>query len=127
MFESGSNKWRTFDSWPPKNATTKSLYFQPNGKLAFTPPHGDERLAVDSYVSDPAHPVPYRKRPIEPTYYPKGSGWYTWLLEDQRFVQRPAGRAELGDGAADGGRRRRRRDHGEAVRAARQAATRTGW
>jgi hypothetical protein len=38
-------------------------------------------------VSDPAKPVPYRKRPIEPTYYPKGSGWYTWLLEDQRFVQ----------------------------------------
>jgi len=31
--------------------------------------------------------VPYRKRPIEPTYFPKGSGWYTWLLEDQRFVQ----------------------------------------
>ena len=38
-------------------------------------------------MSDPAHPVPYRKRPIEPTYFPKGSGWYTWLLEDQRFVQ----------------------------------------
>ena len=38
-------------------------------------------------MSDPARPVPYRKRPIEPTYYPKGSGWYTWLLEDQRFVQ----------------------------------------
>jgi len=31
--------------------------------------------------------VPYRARPIEPTYYPKGSGWYTWLLQDQRFVQ----------------------------------------
>jgi len=31
--------------------------------------------------------VPYRNRPIEPTYYPKGSGWYTWLLQDQRFVQ----------------------------------------
>jgi putative CocE/NonD family hydrolase len=31
--------------------------------------------------------VPYRTRPIEATYYPKGSGWYTWLLQDQRFVQ----------------------------------------
>ena len=37
-------------------------------------------------MSDPAHPVPYRRRPIEPTYYPKGSGWPAWLLEDQRFV-----------------------------------------
>ena len=87
VFESGSNKWRTFDSWPPKNATTKSLYFQPNGKLAFTPPAATSGSPSDNFVSDPAHPVPYRKRPIEPTYFPKGSGWYTWLLEDQRFVQ----------------------------------------
>ena len=87
VFEAGSNTWRTFDSWPPKNATTKSLYFQPNGRLAFTPPTANGDSSFDSYVSDPAHPVPYRKRPIEPTYFPKGSGWYTWLLEDQRFVQ----------------------------------------
>ena len=87
VFESGSNTWRTFDSWPPKSATTKALYFQPNGRLAFTPPTVTGDSSFDSYVSDPAHPVPYRKRPIEPTYYPKGSGWYTWLLEDQRFVQ----------------------------------------
>ncbi len=38
----------------------------------------------DSYVSDPAHPVPYRKRPISPTY--PGGGWPAWLVEDQRFV-----------------------------------------
>src|SRR5207244_13150938 len=42
--------------------------------------------AFDSYVSDPAHPVPYRHRPIQATYDPRGSGWYTWLTEDQRFV-----------------------------------------
>ena len=41
--------------------------------------------ASDSYVSDPAHPVPYRQRPIQPTYG-LGSTWSTWLLEDQRFV-----------------------------------------
>jgi len=87
VFESGSNTWRTFDSWPPKSATTKALYFQPNGRLAFTPPKATGDSSFDSYMSDPAHPVPYRNRPIEPTYYPKGSGWYTWLLEDQRFVQ----------------------------------------
>jgi uncharacterized protein len=40
----------------------------------------------DQYVSDPAHPVPYRQRPIQPTYFPGGSKWSTWLVEDQRFV-----------------------------------------
>ena len=81
----GSGQWRTFDSWPPKDAVTKSLYFHANGTLSFTPPR-DTAGANDAYVSDPAHPVPYRHRPIEPTYYPKGSGWSTWLMEDQRFV-----------------------------------------
>ena len=86
VFESGSNQWRTFDSWPPKSAVTRSLYFHRDGKLSFDAPTSAEGSQFDSYVSDPAHPVPYRPRPIEPTYYPKGSGWYTWLLEDQRFV-----------------------------------------
>jgi len=87
VFESGSNRWRTFSAWPPREATTRSLYFHANGRLSFTPPTASEGSSFDSYISDPAHPVPYRPRPIEPTYYKKGSGWYTWLLEDQRFVQ----------------------------------------
>ncbi|MFA6165060.1 MAG: CocE/NonD family hydrolase [Gemmatimonadaceae bacterium] len=84
VFESGSNAWRTFSAWPPKEAVTKSLYFQAEGKLSFTAP---TTTGNDSFVSDPAHPVPYRNRPIEPTYYPKGSGWGAWLTEDQRFVK----------------------------------------
>jgi putative CocE/NonD family hydrolase len=87
VFESGSNRWRTFSAWPPREATTRSLYFHANGRLSFAPPAASEGSSFDSYVSDPAHPVPYRPRPIEPTYYKRGSGWYTWLLEDQRFVQ----------------------------------------
>ena len=87
VFESGSNTWRTFDSWPPKRAATRSLFFHAGGRLSFDPPRAGESGTNDSFVSDPATPVPYRPRPIEPTYYPKGSGWYTWLLEDQRFVQ----------------------------------------
>lgn len=85
VFESGSNTWRHFDAWPPREAQTRSLYFHANGRLSFTAPTGAEE-AFDSYVSDPAKPVPYRPRPIEPTYYPRGSGWGAWLLEDQRFV-----------------------------------------
>ncbi len=91
VFESGSNTWRTFDSWPPKSAVKKSLYFHADGKLSFSAPvvvpSAARDLPFDSYISDPSKPVPYRPRPIEPTYFPKGSGWYTWLLEDQRFVQ----------------------------------------
>ena len=45
----------------------------------------DQPTAKTSYVSDPANPVPYRHRPIQPTYS-EGSQWYNWLTEDQRFV-----------------------------------------
>jgi len=87
-FEGGANRWRHYDSWPPKvNVTARSLYFHDRGELSFDPPVVQQGApAFDSYVSDPAHPVPYRSRPIQATYDPRGSGWYTWLTEDQRFV-----------------------------------------
>jgi uncharacterized protein len=84
-FQTGTNKWRNYDSWPPKDAVKKNLYFHANGKLSFDKPSKTTDM-YDSYISDPAHPVPYRNRPIEETYGP-GSRWYTWLTEDQRFVQ----------------------------------------
>ncbi|HKX32889.1 MAG TPA: CocE/NonD family hydrolase [Blastocatellia bacterium] len=87
IFQTGSNQWKSYDQWPPLNVTTdRALYLHPGGKLSFDPPAKDGDKEFDSYISDPAHPVPYRRRPIEPTYYSKGSGWYTWLTEDQRFV-----------------------------------------
>jgi putative CocE/NonD family hydrolase len=89
-FETGSNKWSSFDAWPPRdNITERKLYIREKGKLSFEPP-SESKDQFDSYVSDPAHPVPYRPRPIEPTYNPAdqgGSRWSTWLLEDQRFVE----------------------------------------
>ena len=57
VFETGSNQWRQYDSWPPKNAESRELYFDANGGLVFTPPSAG--AAYDEYVSDPAHPVPY--------------------------------------------------------------------
>ncbi|MGZ8846122.1 MAG: CocE/NonD family hydrolase [Pyrinomonadaceae bacterium] len=86
-FETGSNRWTSFDSWPPRtNVVSRDLYFQANGQLSFERPTANGPSQVDQYVSDPAHPVPYRPRPIEPTYS-GGSRWSTWLLEDQRFVE----------------------------------------
>jgi len=85
VFEGGDDRWRAFDRWPPREATTRNLYFRENGGLSFTPPAAGDR-AFDGYVSDPRHPVPYRRRPVQRTYDPRGSGWYSWLTEDQRFV-----------------------------------------
>jgi putative CocE/NonD family hydrolase len=82
-FQTGSNTWKNYAAWPPKEAKAKNLYFQADGKLSFQKPTAT--AAFDAYVSDPQHPVPYRPRPIEQTYGP-GSRWYTWLTEDQRFV-----------------------------------------
>jgi putative CocE/NonD family hydrolase len=91
LFQTGSDTWTSFDSWPPREARTRNLYLREDGNLSFDPPQSAGADAFDSYVSDPAHPVPYRHRPIDVTYpedHP--GGWYTWLVEDQRFVdQRP--------------------------------------
>jgi putative CocE/NonD family hydrolase len=84
MFEGGSNHWRRFDAWPPREAVAKNLYLRADSRLAFVPP-ADSGRAYDQYVSDPAHPVPYRQRPVQVTYS-RGSQWRTWQVEDQRFV-----------------------------------------
>ncbi|HYK19742.1 MAG TPA: CocE/NonD family hydrolase, partial [Pyrinomonadaceae bacterium] len=88
-FETGSNRWTSFDAWPPRsNVSQRNIYFREGGQLSFDAPKGTG-AEFDSYTSDPAHPVPYRSRPVEPTYNPGnlgGSRWSTWLLEDQRFV-----------------------------------------
>jgi len=88
VFQSGTNRWMTYDDWPPrKNVRKADLYLQSDGKLSF-----DSSGAVkageefDSYSSDPSQPVPYRKRPVQATYDPKGSGWYSWLAQDQSFL-----------------------------------------
>jgi putative CocE/NonD family hydrolase len=87
LFQTGSDTWVQFDSWPPRRAQTRHLYFREGGKLSFDAPSSDSAGAVDSYVSDPAHPVPYRNRPIDETYPDDHPGsWYTWLVQDQRFV-----------------------------------------
>ena len=84
-FQTGSNKWKSYSKWPPKEAVEKNIYLHSDGKLSFEKPLAKENKAFDSYVSDPANPIPYRTRPIEETYG-RGSRWGTWLTEDQRFL-----------------------------------------
>jgi putative CocE/NonD family hydrolase len=83
-FQSGSNTWRTYPAWPPKEANMTNLYLHADGTLSFTPPDPTSGQQFREYVSDPAKPVPYRTRPISPTY-PAGD-WRTWEVADQRFV-----------------------------------------
>jgi hypothetical protein len=87
-FETGANEWRIYDEWPPHKLTEdRALYFREAGRLSFeAPAEPGDGPAFDGYVSDPARPVPYRPRPIEATYDPRGSGWRTWLVGDQRFA-----------------------------------------
>ena len=81
-FQTGSNVWKTYNTWPPKEAQVKKLYAGPDHKCSFDKPSS---TGFVSYTSDPAHPVPYRTQPIEATYGP-GSRWRPWQVEDQRFV-----------------------------------------
>ena len=85
VYRSGSNKWMAYDTWAPKGHKQEALYLHADGKLAFDKPTEKEPMTSDSYVSDPSNPVPYRKRPILPTYGP-GSTWFTWLVDDQSFL-----------------------------------------
>jgi hypothetical protein len=76
MFETGVNKWRQFDHWPPRETARKRLYFHADGRLGFDPPKEDGH---DSYVSDPADPVPYTKA--------KSIGMTReYMTDDQRFA-----------------------------------------
>ncbi|HEX6124848.1 MAG TPA: CocE/NonD family hydrolase [Pyrinomonadaceae bacterium] len=86
IFRSGSNVWKAYDEWTPTRGLQKgALYFNADGKLSFSKPAGSGE-AFDSYKSDPADPVPYRKRPIAVTYG-QGSTWSAWLVDDQRFLR----------------------------------------
>ena len=83
-FQSGSNSWHTYAVWPPMEAKPTKLYLHADGTLSFKAPEAPSKAAYREYVSDPSDPVPYRQRPVSPTY-PAGD-WRTWEVADQRFV-----------------------------------------
>jgi len=78
MFETGTNVWRKYPSWPPKNTESRTLYLHEGGQLSFDPP-GDARTGFDEYVSDPNHPVPFVD--LRATDVPQ-----VYMDADQRFV-----------------------------------------
>ena len=79
MFETGANRWQTFDSWPPPAAKPATLYFHENGQLKLDTPPAGTAPAFDEYISDPAHPVPY-------VGYITNVMTREHMLDDQRFA-----------------------------------------
>ena len=88
IFETGTNKWKTYSTWPPKEATFVKLLLQPKGTLtspsaagARTPitPELPASGSYDEYLSDPAHPVPY----IDGTHSSRDN---QYIVTDQRFA-----------------------------------------
>jgi len=77
VFETGTNVWRRFDAWPPKAASSRTLYFHAGGKLSFDPP--GESKSEDEYVSDPNHPVPF-------VAYTTDTVPQRYMVDDQRFA-----------------------------------------
>ncbi len=87
-FETGTNTWRRLPAWPAACASgctvqPTPLYLTAGLKLSFTAPKPGD-TAFEEYVSDPAKPVPFRARPIQPVGYGDGFTWSQWLVDDQR-------------------------------------------
>jgi len=76
IFITGSNEWKQFDTWPPKNVTTQKMYLQANGKISF---QQTNNTSFDEYVADPNNPVPYQGGVLE-------SRPREYMVDDQRFA-----------------------------------------
>ncbi len=87
-YETGTDRWERLNAWPSGCAagcTPKAtpLYLEPGLRLGLDAPTAGG-APYDEYVSDPAHPVPYRKRPIQPVSFVGNRTWPFWLVDDQR-------------------------------------------
>lgn len=76
VFETGTNQWQKYESWPPKNVAARTLYLRDNGRLSFDP---EGREGSDEYISDPTKPVPYT------TSITNGMAG-DYMVHDQRFA-----------------------------------------
>lgn len=77
MFETGTNTWKHFSTWPPKNVNEKQYYFSPGKSLSEK--KNSDKSAGDSYISDPDNPVPYTGEVM-------GRRNNEYMVEDQSFA-----------------------------------------
>ena len=86
MFETGSNKWDSFAQWPPK-AVRRNLYLESDMGLDWSKPAGADPKGGDSYIADPAKPVPYNGQPVD-------RRTREYMIADQRFNDNQPGVVE---------------------------------
>ncbi len=93
-FETGENRWEALATWPSGcdsgcSIHDEKLFLQSRGSLHLGAESGVAPRAgtaeFESYVSDPAKPVPYIPRPVH-IGGDEGARWQTWLVSDQRDV-----------------------------------------
>jgi putative CocE/NonD family hydrolase len=77
VFETGANRWRQFDHWPPRELEEKNLYFHADRRLSFQTP-ADASTTYDEYVSDPAAPVPFTTDIAIGTFTPSNGATELW-------------------------------------------------
>ena len=80
IYFTGENKWRRLPQWPPADMTATPVYLEPHGALSFNST-GTHNNSADSYVSDPAKPVPYD----EGVHFNRTR---KYMSNDQRFAAR---------------------------------------
>lgn len=78
VFETGTNVWREYTSWPPQQVQNRTLFFSANGKLSWKEPQ-EEFNTFDEYISDPKKPVPFIS--YVATGVPR-----EYMVSDQRFA-----------------------------------------
>jgi uncharacterized protein len=81
VFETGTNLWQRYASWPPPGAKAQTLFFRAKGKLGTGAPGAKEDEGADAYVSDPSKPVPYMDDHTNDIVA-------TYMVSDQRFAAR---------------------------------------
>jgi putative CocE/NonD family hydrolase len=89
VYNTGEDHWDRLQAWPASceqgcGVPAKAMYLTAGGGISWEAPAKEGKgETFDEYVSDPAKPVPYRPRPVDAE---DGTGWRTWLVTDQRFV-----------------------------------------
>ena len=81
VFKTGSNRWKSYDQWPPAETTEKNIYLQADGRLTIEPSAAESDKAFDTFISDPDNPVPWSSEV-------KTRQGHLWMVEDQRFAAR---------------------------------------
>ena len=91
-YETGTNRWERLRAWPSGcdggcTIRPTPLYLGAGLTASFDAPTSTAPdAAFDAYISDPAKPVPFRSRPIQPIGYTYPLTWVQWLVDDQRGV-----------------------------------------